>query len=117
MNKHKIHILFLASSSLIALFLIVYFWFIYDFESQNLPTFVLVLALVYITIEMLKKNFLKIDFVWNRLYYIGLFAIIAPIAFSDKMSFETLRIINQLGILFLLAPVFIEGKQILKDKK
>jgi hypothetical protein len=116
MNNRKIHILLLTLNFGLAVFLIVYFWFFHQYEDEKAQTFILILALVYISVEMIKKNFLKIDFIWNRLYYIGLFAIIAPIAFSEKLPLDTIRIINQLGILFLLSPFLIEGKYILKNK-
>lgn len=108
MDKRKLHVLILILNLSIALFLVVFFWFYYSFESNKTPTFIMILALVYILIEMLKKNYLKIDFIWNRLYYIGLFAIIIPVAFADKLSIETIKYINQFGVLFLLSPFIIE---------
>lgn len=114
MDNKKLHLLALLLNLGIALYLIVFFWFIHQDISVQAPSYIMILALAYIIIEMLKKNLLKVDSHWNRLYYIGLIAIIAPVAFSDKMSLQTLTFINQVGVLFLLSPILIEGRNLLK---
>ena len=77
----------------------------------------MILAIVYTAIELLKKNLLQNPSKWNRLYYLGLLGIIAPVALEDKASPETIRWISNIGVIFLLAPLTIETSTLLKAKQ
>jgi hypothetical protein len=118
-NKKSIkrQVFLLTLSFIISLTILFYFWVFQNDFSQKINVYVMILALAYIAIELLKKNLFKQISSWNRLYYIGLFAVIAPIVFENKMPLETLKWINHFGLFFLIIPLMFEASILIKSKK
>lgn len=104
-------------SLVISCLIISYFWFIYQDFTAKIEIWVMILAIVYIGIEMAKKNLAKNHSPWNRLYYIGLLGIIAPIALEHKLKADSIRWINNIGVLFLLLPAMLEAGTLFKAKQ
>lgn len=116
-KKYQLFVLLLSISFAIACSEIIYFWVYFD-PTQQLPIFIPILALVYLSIEWIKKaNQFPIS-KWNRIYYLGLFAVIAPVAFENNINAKDLQILCKIGIFFLAIPVFLETRiiQQLKNK-
>ncbi|MES2588164.1 MAG: hypothetical protein V4622_04235 [Bacteroidota bacterium] len=109
-------VILLVVSCLISLIILFYFWGFHDF-NKKINLVVMILALCYIIIELIKKNIFKQVSKWNRIYYIGLFAIISPIALENKVSLETIKWINHLGLFFLIIPLMLEAAILIKIKK
>jgi hypothetical protein len=117
-KTYTLFMLLLSLSFAIACFEIIYFWVYFD-PSQQLPLIIPILALCYLGIEWIKKaNKFPLS-KWNRIYYIGLFAVIAPVAFENNIDLKQLQILCKLGIFFLAIPIFIETRilQQLKNKE
>lgn len=115
-TKDKWQLILLLANMIISGTIIIYFWSFFPDYSKRINIFIMIIALVYIAIEMLKKILFKSESKLGRLYYLGLLAIIAPIALKNKISLESIKMINQIGILFLLVPLLIEGRQFIKSK-
>jgi hypothetical protein len=116
-RRTKIQLILFAISLLISCLIISYFWFIHRDFTRKIEIWVMILAVVYIAIELVKKNLLQFVSRWNRLYYIGLLGIIAPVALENKAGPETLRWITNIGVLFLLAPLVVEAGTLFKAKQ
>ncbi|MGV3631140.1 MAG: hypothetical protein ACO1O6_08035 [Bacteroidota bacterium] len=116
-RKTQIQLVLFFISLVISCLIISYFWLIHRDLTQKVEVWVMILAIVYTAIELLKKNLLQNPSKWNRLYYLGLLGIIAPVALEDKASPETIRWISNIGVIFLLAPLAIETSTLLKAKQ
>ncbi len=116
-KSFKRQVFLLSLSLLISLSILFYFWVFHQDFSQKINVYIMILALCYIAIEMIKKNLFKQISSWNRIYYIGLFAVIAPIAFENKMPLDTIKWINHVGLFFLIIPLMFEASILIKSKK
>lgn len=116
-RKTKIQIALLFTSMVISCVVISYFWFIHLDFTAKINVWIMILAVVYIAIEMAKRNLVKIHYKWSRIYYIGLLAVIAPIALENKTEAENIRLITNIGVVFLLVPLLIEAKTLFKAKQ
>jgi len=96
--------------------IIMYYWSIIDLiQLIKVPMQVMILVLIYIGLQLLKRNLVKQQNWWDWLYYIGLFAIALPIFFASPSNFELVLKFSQFGVLFLAIPIFIEGYFIVKQ--
>lgn len=116
-NKNLRQIILLVISFLISLVILFYFWVFHKDFTERINVYIMILALCYVMIELLKKNIYKQVSKWNRIYYLGLFAVVAPIALENKISLENIRWINNIGVFFLVIPLMLEASILIKSKK
>lgn len=96
--------------------IIMYYWSIADITQLiRVPMQVMILVLIYIGLQLLKRNVVKKQNWWDWLYYIGLFAIALPIFFTKETNYDLTLKLAQFGVLFLAIPIFIEGYFIVKQ--
>lgn len=94
-----------------------YYWNAETFESiHELPGWVMILALLYVVQNTIKKR-LSPGFQWVELLsYAGLLAMILPVLQTDGTA-EYWAWVTDLGTLLLVMPVLIEGKKTLNERK
>jgi len=97
---------------------ILYFWFHSDFESvHKLPSYVLFVVLLYLGFNFLRKQLNPKSAWWDWIYYVGIVSILFPITLGKPEQLELINLVTDFGTLFLLIPIFMDAKKVLKDKK
>ncbi len=84
----------------------------YD-DLKNVPTTLYIAAIVYILIQLIKRNVTKKMPWYDWLYYLGLGAIILPFVLPEKEWMFSLAIY---GSIALVVPPLFELIQILRSK-
>ena len=110
-------VILLVLSFVISLAILFYFWVLHTNFEEKINVIVMILALAYIIIELIKRNFFKLISKWHRMYYVGLFAVVAPIALENKISIFSIKWINHIGLFFLIIPLMLEASLIVKSTK
>lgn len=100
----------------ISSFIIMYYWSANTLEAiKYVPVQIMVLILVYILLQLVKRMITKAQNWWDWLYYIGLMAVALPVFMANESNYSTFLIAAQLGIAFLAIPILIEGFYIVKE--
>jgi uncharacterized membrane protein HdeD (DUF308 family) len=76
-------------------------------EIQIQSKFLFILIITYIIMEILKKNYLKFHFKWNKMYYLGLISFILPKMLIEKLPIDQLKLIYY-GLIFMILPILLE---------
>lgn len=104
-KKQLFYLLSLTINLILGLSIAGYFWFIRSEYTERVPTGVLFLALAYVLVEIIKKNFLSTPQLWYQSYYLGLFAIVIPLVFTEPSSALLFHLLTKWGVLLLVIPV------------
>lgn len=100
----------------ISSFVIMYYWSADTLEAiKFVPVQIMVLILVYILLQLLKRVITKSQNWWDWLYYIGLMAVALPVFMANDTNYTTFLTATQLGVSFLAIPILIEGFYIVKE--
>lgn len=95
-----------------------YYWNVGNYmEMIYLPLYLLVLAVVYILLQIGKRYLFQRQFWWNWLYYLGLISMMAPTLFANQKNELFFNIVTDFGTLFLFIPLVLDGRQNLIKKK
>lgn len=117
-NTKSISAIIALASLTVSYFIVMHYWRATELHDiKFIPTFVLILCLVYVGIQMLKRNVIKKQNWWDWIYFIGLIAIAITKFFVNSTNFELMLKIAQYGVLFLIIPILIEGYFITKPKE
>lgn len=119
LNSSKKSFWFLVSliiNLILGSLIIIYFWLQRESYFDGIPTYILFLALAYVTIEIIKKNFLQISPMCYQMYYIGLFSIVIPLVIKETEYVYLLTMITKVGTLLLIVPIIGMGKSIISKK-
>lgn len=108
-KKYRLQLFLLLSNLVIASIICTYFWFYFKDYTKKVDVAIMILALVYTLLEIIKKAVHVVLSKWNRIFYFGLLAVVAPTAFENKLSPETMQIICNVGVVFLIVPIFVES--------
>lgn len=110
-------LLFIVSLAVLAGLIVFYYWSHASFESlAYVPMYVMVLTLVYIVIQILKRFIYKAQNWWDWLYYIGLVSMMLGIFLSSKETTATYNWITDLGVPFLFAPMIFDLKALIQKE-
>lgn len=97
---------------------VLYYWSNDSLESiTQIPIYVMIMALCYIFVQIARRYFFKKQNWWDWLYYIGLIAMMLPTVVADPSNMPFMRILTDYGTLFLIVPVFFDGKQVIDGKQ
>lgn len=115
--KRIIHLILLVALLLTGLYIFGYYLFAQDIgQLKTLPVSFLVVVILYIAFQLLKR-FVQKEVPWySWLYYIGLISIVAPLplfSLQDDLIFTVTRF----GSLFLLIPPAIDLIRLVKQGK
>jgi len=95
-----------------------YYWKNDSLKSiVSVPMSIMVFTFVYILCQIGKRFAFKKQNWWDWLYYIGLVVIILPRFLATPENLSIFQTVTDIGILFLLVPVFFDGKQLLDENK
>ena len=117
-NKRLIRFIILILMLLVGGVVINYYWQNDSLESMvSVPLVIMIFTFVYILCQIGKRFFFQKQNWWDWLYYIGLLVIILPRFLADSDNLGIFQTVTDIGILFLLVPVFLDGKQLLNDNR
>jgi len=95
-----------------------YYWQVHTLEAiRVLPTYVMVLSLVYVLSQIIKRLLSKNRFWWDWLYYIGLLSAMLPTFIATVENESIFHLITDIGTPFLTIPVLFDLYQLIKNKK
>lgn len=112
--KRIIHFTLLIGLILLALYIFGYYLFANNINQlKTLPISFLVVIILYIVVQLIKR-FLQKEVPWyNWLYYIGLVAVIIPLPLFSIHD-DWIFLITRYGSLFLLIPPVIDLIKLIK---
>lgn len=117
-NKKAIHSILLLVSLLLGALVLFYYWKAEVLvDIKFVPINIMILVLVYIATQFLKRVLTKIQNWWDWLYYISLVTIALPVFIGSEQNVNWLLPMTQFGVLFLIVPVLIEGANTVKQQK
>lgn len=117
-NSRLIRIVLLIVMLLLGGIIVNYYWSNDSIESMvSIPMWVMIVTFIYILCQIGKRFVFKKQNWWDWLYYIGLFAIILPRFFATADNLSFFQLATDIGIVFLLVPIFFDGKQLLDENK
>jgi hypothetical protein len=116
MNNSKRIQFFLVVGLVIVGFLINYYYWSNDSlnSMKHVPLYVMILAFVYILLQILKRYISKKQNWWDWGYYIGLIAVMLPTLLINEENTNFFNIVCNYGVLFLLLPVVKDAINTLK---
>lgn len=95
----------------------IYYWnFIDGMEVKQVPITVMVLAMVYIAVQIGKRMIIKEQVWYDWVYYIGLISILTPVILTNSTNSILMNSIADIGVLFFVLPLLLEGQQLINQK-
>jgi len=117
-NQRILRVAFIILMFAIGLAIEWHYWTTDDLEGiTQIPTFTLILTLVYILIQISKRYIFKNQNWWDWLYYLGLIAMMLPTVLANDSNASLFHILTDYGTLFLIIPIFFDGKQLINGKR
>ncbi|MGM0479115.1 MAG: hypothetical protein ACQERC_07805 [Bacteroidota bacterium] len=113
--NRTVHMITTIALLAIALLIVGYYLFADNYaDLKNVPTTLYVAAILYILIQLIKRNITKKMPWYDWLYYLGLIAIVLPFILPEKEWVFSLAIY---GSFALIVPPLIELLQLIAKKK
>lgn len=95
-----------------------YYWSVGDYlEMIHLPPYLLVLAVIYILLQIGKRYVFQKQNWWNWLYYVGFISMMLPTLLANQNNELLFNFITDFGTLFLFIPLVLDSRQTLIRKK
>lgn len=102
---------------LLGLYIFGYYLFATDIDQlKTLPISFLVVVILYIGVQLIKRFFQKETPWYNWLYYIGLISVVTPLPLFSLQD-DSIFLVTKFGSLFLLIPPVIDLIRVLKKKE
>lgn len=119
MKENRIvYILILILSMLSAGYVIVFYWMNNTHEKLiELPMDVFVALMMYVLLQIGKRQWFVARNWWDWLYYIGLLTAVLPTFLGNAENISTFSLVAKLGAFFLLLPIVMDGKSWLNESK
>lgn len=116
--KKQINALILFVALGIGSLVVYYYWSASSYlEVRYVPVRIMILLVVYILCHLLKRTLSKEQLWYDWLYYIGLVSVAIPVFIASPKNSAILLPAVQIGVMFLVIPLLIEGYLITKEKK
>jgi hypothetical protein len=110
MSKSLLLALVIIGKLVFSLLICIYFWNSTDLLSiKRLPIYIIVLAVLYIGMQMLTRKFSEVNKWWDWVYYFGLLSIMIPATFATKQYEQIYHLITDVGTIFLILPALVDG--------
>jgi uncharacterized membrane protein HdeD (DUF308 family) len=118
MEKKKLIIVLATLGKLsISVFLIMYFWKAEDFITiKYIDIAIILLAIVYILLQLLTRKLSSAPHWWDWVYYIGLLCIMIASIFISQETFNVFHMLTRIGTVFLILPLFADIYQLFLKK-
>lgn len=95
-----------------------YYWQHSELQAiKEIPMFIMVVTLIYILVQILKRSIYKDQRWYDWLYYIGLIAMMLPTVLVTEGNLSMFNVITDTCTLFLIVPIILEGKVLVNGKK
>ncbi len=89
--------------------IIIFYWMNSSLESmKDLPLPLLFVAMLYLALQIARRQIFISNTLVDQLYYVGLAAMIAPIFLADETNTGTFNLVTDFGSFFFLIPVIIQ---------
>jgi len=99
----------------VGLAIVLYYWTTSGLEGiRNAPLHVMLLCTAYILLQVGRRFLFSRQFWWDWLYYIGLLAIVTPVFWATENNVDVFSWCTDIGTVFLIVPVLLDGMAILK---
>ncbi len=116
-EKKLVRVVLLVAMLVCAAAIVTYYWQHETLDAIiHVPMYVMIVALVYILIQILKRSLYKEQRWYDWLYYIGLIAIMLPPVLANEGNASIFHLLTDFGTLFLIVPVLLEGKVVVNGK-
>lgn len=116
-NEKLFKAIFIAALIIIGGWITQYYWSVETIEEiKKVPILIMVLCMVYVVIQILKRYLFKKQNWWDWLYYIGLLSVMIPAYMATPENLSTFSMMTDYGIVFLIVPALLDGIDILKKK-
>jgi hypothetical protein len=110
MSKKLLLAIIIIGKLVLSVLICSYFWNISDLISlKQLPVFVIILAVIYIGLQMLTRKLSEVNNWWDWVYYFGLLSIMIPVTFATKESETIFHLITDIGTICLILPALADG--------
>jgi hypothetical protein len=97
--------------------IVFYYWSVDTLEAiKFVPVYIMVLCLVYVLLQILKRYLFKSHKWWDWLYYIGLLSVMIPGYMVTSENLSTFAMMSDYGTLFLLIPALFDGIDLTQKK-
>lgn len=117
MKKRTLHLMVLMLSFGLSGTIVRYYWLDDSLEGmKDVPEYIMVLALIYVFLQIIRRRISAKQEWWDWLYYLGLLAMILPNMLATASHLIYYNYLTDFGTLFLIIPVLIEGNYQLKRK-
>lgn len=111
----KITLLIMAT--IVSLIIVGYYWSNSSLSSITLvPITIMILALIYILIQIVKRFIVKEHNWWDWLYYLGLIAMMLPTVIANSANESYFHFITDYGTLFLIIPILLDTKTLFNGR-
>jgi hypothetical protein len=105
----------LAGKFIIACTVCIYFWNAKTMSQvTNLPLWLLILTVVYISLQMFSRKYSDANHWWDWVYYIGLLSIMIPVSIMNEGNQQLCHLATDFGTLFLIAPPVVDAIVLMK---
>lgn len=117
-NSRLFHIGIIVDLLILGGIITYYYWSHESLESLlYVPIYIMILALVYILLQIAKRYLYKEYNWWDWLYYVGLLAMMLPTLFASEESLSTYNLFTDIGVLFLIIPIVLDGYKVIQKPK
>lgn len=114
-NSKILKVLILVIMFLLGNAISMYYWSNGTLGSmRNVPMFIMILVLIYILMQILKRFLYKEKNWWDWLYYIGLLIVILPTYFASENNLSTFQLMTDFGSLFFVLPLLFDFKKLVQ---
>lgn len=94
-----------------------YYWRNWELNSlKEIPMYIMIVTLIYILIQIIKRAIFKEQRWYDWLYYIGLIAMMLPTVIATENNASIFNVVTDICTLFLIVPILLEGKVLLNGK-
>lgn len=117
-TKKLIIVLGTLGKLIISVFLLMYFWKAEDFIAiKYIDIAIILLAIVYILLQLLTRKLSTAPHWWDWVYYFGLMCIMIASIFISQETFSTYHMITRIGTTLLILPLFADIYQLFWKKQ
>lgn len=114
-QRELIRLFVLFDLVVIGIIICFYYWVNSTLESmKHVPIYIMILAFVYILFQIIKRYISRNQNWWDWLYYIGLVVMMLPTLFLTDQNLTLFNLLTDVGIIFLIVPVLLDGFKLLK---
>ena len=115
-NERIIFAVLIFTKFILSFILCLYFWNATTIILlKQIPISIVLVAIIYIGLQMLTRKISKIHNWWDWVYYGGLVSIMITVSFATLEYFKVFQYIVELGTICLILPIFIDGYFFIKN--